>query len=282
MTTDLTAIEGWLAAHPYLGEVARLHQAIENAMNSDESNPLPVLQWDSLSEDFKKGLPFFRNRELDKTVVTRAAALLCNLAEKLSGGDTNEEMKRVTEYLHDQFQSNPEFAATLVKEAAAGVDLSLEPDCSIPQGAVRFLAWKALEKVLRPWVATLEGWMKEAKWCQPYCPLCGSQPAMAQLVKTQKGRERFLSCGCCRTKWGYLRTSCPSCGNHDQDKLEIFELPQEESFRLDVCRECSGYIKTYLSEGDEDLLLADWSTLHLDVIASQEGFHRRANSLYEL
>ena len=282
MTTDLTAIEWWLATHPYLGEVARLHQAIENAMNTGESTPIPVLQWDSLSEDFKKGLPFFRNRELDETAVTRAAALLCNLAEKLSGGDTNEEMKRVTEYLHDQFQSNPEFAATLVKEAAAGGDLSLEPDCSIPPGAVRFLAWKALEKVLRPWVATLEGWMKEAKWCQPYCPLCGSQPAMAQLVKTQKGRERFLSCGCCRSKWGYLRTSCPSCGNHDQDKLEIFELPQEENFRLDVCRECSGYIKTYLSEGDEDLLLADWSTLHLDVIASQEGFLRKAHSLYEL
>ncbi len=59
-------------------------------------------------------------------------------------------------------------------------------------------------------------------------------------------------------------------------------LPQEENFRIDVCRECNGYIKTYLSEGDEDILLADWSTLHLDVIASQQGLQRRANSLYEL
>jgi len=251
-------------------------------MESDESNPLPALQWDSLSEDFKKGVPFFRTRELDEAVVTRAADLLVRLAEKLSGGDTNEEMKRVTEYLHDQFQARPELAAQLVKESAGKVDLSLDPNCAIPTGAVRFLAWRALEKVMRPWVATLGGWMKESTWGNSYCPLCGSQPAMAQLVKTDKGRERYLSCGCCRTRWGYRRTCCPSCGNQDQDKLDIFELPQEENFRLDVCRECNGYIKTFLNEGDEELLLTDWTTLHLDVIASQEGFLRKAHSLYEL
>jgi FdhE protein len=282
MTTDLTPLQGWLETHPYLGEVARLHQAIENAMESDESNPLPALQWDSLSEDFKSGTPFFRTRELDEAVITRAARLLRALAEKLSGGETNEEMKRVTEYLHDQFQTRPELAAQLVKESAEKVDLSLDSNCAIPTGAVRFLAWRALEKVMRPWVATLGGWLKEAVWGNSYCPLCGSQPAMAQLVKTDKGRERYLSCGCCRSSWGYRRTCCPSCGNQDQDKLDIFELPQEENFRLDVCRECNGYIKTYLNEGDEDILLADWTTLHLDVIASQEGFLRKAHSLYEL
>jgi FdhE protein len=282
MTTDLTPLQGWLETHPYLGEVARLHQAIENAMSIDESNPLPALQWDSLSEDFKNGTPFFRTRELDEAVVSRAAGLLRALAEKLSEGDTNEEMKRVADYLHEQFQEHPELAAQLVKESAGKVDLSLDPNCAIPTGAVRFLAWRALEKVLRPWVATLGGWLKEAVWGNSYCPLCGSQPAMAQLVKTDKGRERYLSCGCCRSSWGYRRTCCPSCGNQDQDKLDIFELPQEENFRLDVCRECNGYIKTYLNEGDEALLLADWTTLHLDVIASQEGFLRKAHSLYEL
>jgi FdhE protein len=59
-------------------------------------------------------------------------------------------------------------------------------------------------------------------------------------------------------------------------------MPREESFRIDHCNECNGYIKTYLAEGDEELFLADWSTLHLDVIARQQGFERKANSLYEL
>jgi FdhE protein len=282
MTTVIPALNSWIEAHPFLKDVARLQLAIEDVLNTDEAPSIPVLQWDSLVVDFEKGIPFFRNRELDEAVVTRAAGLLVCLAQTLSGEDTPEEMKRVTAYLHDQFRSQPEFASQLVKEAAADADTSLDPGSSIPAGAVRFLAWRALERVLRPWVATLAGWMKETVWGQPFCPLCGSQPAMAQLVKTDKGRERFLSCGCCRSKWKYLRTSCPHCGNHDQDKLEIFELKQEENFRIDVCRECNGFIKTYLSEGDEDLLLADWSTLHLDVIASQEGFQRRANSLYEL
>jgi FdhE protein len=282
MTTDLTPLEGWLEAHPYLREVARLQTAIEDVLEAGQSAPIPALQWDSLSEDFKNGTPFFRTRELDEAVVTQAAGLLFALAEKLSVMETNEEMKRVTEYLRDQFQDRPELAAQLVKESAEKVDLSLDPNCQVPAGAVRFLAWRALERAMRPWVATLGGWMKEAVWANSYCPLCGSQPAMAQLVKTEKGRERYLSCGCCRSSWAYRRTCCPSCGNQDQDKLDIFELPQEENFRLDVCRECNGYIKTYLNEGDEELLLADWTTLHLDVIASQEGFLRKAHSLYEL
>jgi FdhE protein len=105
---------------------------------------------------------------------------------------------------------------------------------------------------------------------------------MAQLRRTGKGRERYLSCGCCGTRWNYQRTGCPFCGNPDQDKLEILELEEEKDFRIDVCHSCNGYLKTYTREGDEDLLLADWSTLHLDVLARQQGLQRRSNSLYEL
>jgi hypothetical protein len=120
MTTDLTALEGWLAEHPYLREVARLQQAIEDSLIIDESSPLPPLQWDSLSADFEKGTSFFINRELGEAVTTRAAVLLARLAKDLSGADTNEEMKRVAGSLHDLFQSQPDSASTLVKQAAAG------------------------------------------------------------------------------------------------------------------------------------------------------------------
>lgn len=105
---------------------------------------------------------------------------------------------------------------------------------------------------------------------------------MGQLAHTKKGRERLLSCGCCGSRWSFSRTTCPFCENQDQYRLRILEAEQEEMFRVDVCGACNGYLKTYLNEGDEELFLADWSTLHLDVLARNKGLLRKAASLYEL
>ncbi|HEX9024118.1 MAG TPA: formate dehydrogenase accessory protein FdhE [Geobacteraceae bacterium] len=282
MNDVFPALDKWLADHPYLNEVARLQLAIEDTLNSDSSPALPPLEWESLAEDCKTGTPFFKRRSPDKTIIKPAASLLRQLAENLAVAEIPVEMNRISALLDKRFKADPELSSLLVGEAFAGGEFSLETEDSIPHGSLRFLVWRSLEKVIRPWVATLDGWLKEVSWGQSRCPLCGSAPTMAQLVKTDKGRERYLSCGCCRTRWSYRRTCCPFCKNENQDKLDIFELPQEENFRIDLCRECEGYIKTYLNEGDEGLLLADWSTLHLDVVAAEQGFKRRANSLYEL
>jgi len=41
-------------------------------------------------------------------------------------------------------------------------------------------------------------------------------------------------------------------------------------------------VKTYTAEGDEELFLADWPTLHLDLLARGRGLRRLGTSLYEL
>ena len=41
-------------------------------------------------------------------------------------------------------------------------------------------------------------------------------------------------------------------------------------------------LKTYLGQGEEELYLADWTTLHLDVLAGERGLVRRGATLYEL
>jgi FdhE protein len=56
----------------------------------------------------------------------------------------------------------------------------------------------------------------------------------------------------------------------------------EPGLRIDRCETCDGYIKTCVGQGNETLLLADWSSLHLDLIAQDRGLKRRAASLYEL
>ncbi len=73
---------------------------------------------------------------------------------------------------------------------------------------------------------------------------------MAQLVGVDTGRMRLLSCGRCGTRWQFKRTGCPFCETDSQQLASV-------------------------------ALLADWSSLHLDLIAHERGLKRMAASLYE-
>jgi len=42
------------------------------------------------------------------------------------------------------------------------------------------------------------------------------------------------------------------------------------------------YLKTYDGEGSATVLLADWTSLHLDLLARDRGLKRMAASLYEV
>ena len=41
--------------------------------------------------------------------------------------------------------------------------------------------------------------------------------------------------------------------------------------------EKKGYIKTYVGHGQEQVLLQDWATLHLDVLAEEKGLSKHGN-----
>jgi FdhE protein len=92
---------------------------------------------------------------------------------------------------------------------------------------------------------------------------------------------RFLSCGCCGTRWRYSRTGCPFCEKDDR-KLASLSIEGESGLRIDSCESCQGYLKTYDGEGNEAVLLADWTSLHLDVLAHDHGLKRLAASLYDV
>jgi len=105
---------------------------------------------------------------------------------------------------------------------------------------------------------------------------------MGQLVGTDPGRLRKLSCGRCRTRWRYRRTACPFCDSQDEHRLSVVAVEGEGGLRIDYCQTCGGYLKTYDGEGSENILLADWTSLHLDFIARDRGLKRMAASLYDL
>jgi FdhE protein len=101
------------------------------------------------------------------------------------------------------------------------------------------------------------------------------------MVGVDPGRQRFMTCGCCRTQWRYGRTSCPFCET-ESHRLTSVGIDGESGLRIDYCESCRGYLKTYNGQGHESVLLADWTSLHLDLVARDRGLKRLATSLYDI
>src|SRR5207249_4205797 len=78
------------------------------------------------------------------------------------------------------------------------------------------------------------------KWDRGYCPVCGSWPALAELVGSEK--RRVLRCGRCGTWWSWLVLLCPYCGNDDHRSLGTLRS-EDSRDRVDVCEHCHGYVK---------------------------------------
>jgi FdhE protein len=88
--------------------------------------------------------------------------------------------------------------------------------------------------------------------------------------------KRQLSCSACYFKWPFKRMKCPSCGSEDTDSFSYFTAGEGPT-RVDTCKACSRYIKTRDSrKGNADIPLEveDLLTIHLDLLATQEGFER--------
>ena len=128
-----------------------------------------------------------------------------------------------------------------------------------------------LEKVAEKYGAAVE----KAGWSEGYCPICGKEPKIGEIRASEDGR-RYLFCNQCGYKWHFRRIKCPFCGNDEQHSLAYFAVEGEERHRVDVCNKCRRYIKIVeLPKSSEELNLdvEDIATLHLDMIAYDEGYN---------
>lgn len=110
---------------------------------------------------------------------------------------------------------------------------------------------------------------------QLYCPLCGGAPTMGELVG-EEGRMA-LHCGTCGQSWPAARRQCSGCGNRDEASLEYFTAGEEQGYRVNICRQCWGYLKVVdsrLAGTELPMDLEDLATLHLDLLAQREGFSK--------
>lgn len=282
------AIEDWVAAHPYLQEIAKLQKPILNVLggSSQEGSSLEdvVSNWPQVEEELKKGLPALTSAQWQDKAVEAAAGIVAQLATALGEVELPLAFKQQIQMLNRLLEEKPEAATDFVRKVLEQQEASFaeETGNEINDEVIILLVWSALSTVLAPLRSKLEEWGAEGRWGKPHCPLCGQFPAMAQLVRTKKGRERDLVCGCCQTRWRYKRMGCPFCRNEDDHRISIIEPAETPELRLDTCAECKGYLKTYTGEGNEEVVLADWSTLHLDAVAKNKGFRRIGYQRYRL
>lgn len=267
-------LDAWLATHPYLQSVSSLHMQVDAAIAEMPAISPSVPSWEDYISHFLAGLPLLQSSAIDLTPVEKMVrSLLERLASSRMPGNVTEEARILKAELDRKLDAPRCVTAWLFDD---GIFASACP------GLLRYVGWTSLSRYLRPLVDTFGRWREEETWLRSYCPTCGSPPAMAQLVGTDPGRRRLLSCGHCSTRWQYRRTACPFCENADDHRLAVLMVQGEEGLRIDYCESCKGYLKTYDGQGSETVLLADWTSIHLDVIAADRGLKRLAASLYEL
>jgi FdhE protein len=266
----------WLASHPYLGSIAEFHAEVATAAAGLPSGGARIPNWEEYIGDYQARIPLLRSTHV-AIDFEPAEAILLSLVESLASKPLPEKL--VAECRVSVAQLRAEMNAPHQAVAWLLDDEVFKP---AHPGLIRYLGWTALARYLRPIVDAFSSWREQEGWLCGYCPACGSPPAMAQLVGFDPGRLRLLSCGCCSTRWRYRRIGCPFCEKENDHRLSALSIEGEPYLRIDYCDSCGAYLKTYVGEGSEGLLLADWTSLHLDIIARDRGLKRLANSLYEV
>jgi FdhE protein len=230
-------------------------------------------------EDFKlrimEGFPLIEKRALtlDIPFATRLFRRLCKVmsqskkacqdAELIIKALRNKEID-ILELLEHAGSNGDEFVDTISKEL------------NVKKDVLTFLARNSVKPIFEAYAKKLGGYVDQERWWKGYCPICGSEPAMAEL---RKEGARYLVCSSCSFEWRFNRVKCPFCENDDHEKLKYFYAEQEEGrmYRIDVCDKCKRYIKTIDTEqlGEEVIpIIEDAGTLFLDVLAATAGFKK--------
>ncbi len=269
----LKIIEKYKAASPYYGELLEILEEIlilreEYRLKVKE----PIFRVDEtiIEKKVKGGLPLvdFASKNLNLTEAQDYFLALLTIAEKRVPDGTKEITQKLEEgtldfieMVRDSFNPHVEKEGTEDSEEEEVFDL------------LGFL----LEESLRPSLEILadkyEGTVTEIGWTEGYCPICGREPKIGEL-KGEEGKK-YLFCNQCGFEWQFPRVKCPFCGNEDQKTLAYFTIENEEKYRVDVCNECNKYVKTIdfreLKE-EANLDIEDIATLHLDILANEEGY----------
>ncbi len=272
LVKTLKTIENYKAANPHyselfdiLSEVLILREEYRQKMKAmvfliDErliakklSGGLPLLDFSTGSFDFKIAEDYFLH--------------LLDIAEKRMPGETKDFAARMSEgeldfaeMIRNSFNgaSNEDVAPEVGEDAFDLIELFLE---------------ESLRPALENFAEKYGPVIRNSGWAEGYCPICGKEPKIGEIMGEEG--KRFLFCNQCGFEWNYSRVKCPFCGNEEQQTLAYFTVEGDEKYRVDVCNVCKRYVKMVDSgtTGEKfNLDVEDIATLHLDMLATEEGY----------
>ncbi len=271
-----SAQERWIESHPYLRKVAEFQQAVTEVFTKMLPPPVSAPDWKKVFECYVEGVPLLHSVPAEFEYSSASGRLLLAASAELLKHTLPEPLTVPARSLQEYLDASEENATAAIEWVRNGDAGSMPP----ASGLLCLLAWEAIRHTLTPVLKSYAELRKDDDWMRGYCPVCGALPPLALLA--EGGQPRMLACCYCRSTWQFRRIGCPFCGNDDQNQLSVFTIEQEPLFRLDTCRACNGYLKTYLANSDLELHLSDWSSLHLDILAKQNNLERKGASLFEI
>ncbi|MEA2014702.1 MAG: formate dehydrogenase accessory protein FdhE [Thermodesulfobacteriota bacterium] len=270
----LKTIDGYKHMHPHyeelldiLEEVLILREKHRRKVMGDIFNVDESL----IEKKLAGGLPLvdFPEGEFSLEEPREYFVALLDIARKRASDETGEIIQKME-------NSELNYMEMVRKSFTLQQDEDETGDGSEEEGVFDLLGF-LVEESLRPALEVLSNKYKDviagSSWSEGYCPVCGREPKISEF--REENGKRFLFCGQCGFEWQFKRVRCPFCGNEDQQTLAYFTIEEEEKYRVDVCNVCNKYIKAVdfrKTEKKPNLDVEDIATLHLDILADEEGY----------
>lgn len=273
---EKTLLLEYLEKHPFLKEIGQLHMEAAAISSQIAVEKFSLPSFADYTEDFNKGIPLLQHAEIQAALGKPVEHMMHQLLESLLKADIPKALKDSCHALEKYLSDNA--ATEMIGYVLCQEEESIQIFCEkkeLNASTLRYIVWLAVSNVMQSIEDERKEWQKDLAWERNYCPVCGSLPVLAQLKKKNQGRERHLVCSHCHETWHYKRIGCIYCDNDDLNKLRLLETAAEPEMRIDVCKECHSYSKTYLNEGKEPVYLNDWATVHLDMLAEEKGLKRK-------
>jgi FdhE protein len=267
-----------------LEEILAFYDKVLGAQHeTQEETPIPEIDLpaERIKLKIEEGFPLVDpgNFLVDKDSSEHLFRKLCQLSK-----EENPVLASAGKALLDAVESGALEAAELSKAVLHNQAETIEryaKDLEISLPVLQALTKLSLQPSLLATVASVAKATDLDRWRYGYCPICGGLPAIAALVG-EEGKRVGL-CSFCGHLWKLPRLGCPFCDTDKQDDLRYFFGEGDDLYRVQVCEQCKGYLKVVdTREGGDPKALAvdDVVTAHLDLLAEEEGYQRKAPPLW--
>jgi FdhE protein len=276
---SLKTIEDYKSANPHYTDLLDIMADIlilREEYRKNMKDSIFCVEENLITQKMEGGLPLidFTGKEYDLTRPKEYFNSLISIAEKRMP----EVAKNIISIINNQqFNWEKMIRASFdhTEEEADAEKLISGSDAAENLDLIDLFAEESLRPELESVAEKYGEIIARLNWTEGYCPICGKEPKIGEIRKEEEGK-RYLFCHQCGFKWYFHRIKCPFCGNEEQHSLAYFEVEGEERYRVDVCNKCRRYIKTVelpKSSEEPNLDVEDIATLHLDMIAYDEGYN---------